>query len=371
MRAAMIRRHGSPADVLRLEEAPTPQPAAGEILIAVAAVGLNHLDVFACQGLTGPGVRGVHLPHVSGVDVAGTVAGRGPGVDGPPRGSRVLVNPAIGCGACRQCRRGEPTMCPDYTILGEHRWGGLADYVTAPARNVVPLPDAMPFVQAAAVPAAYTTAWRAMVTVGRVRPGERVLIVGASGGVGCAALQIAARVGAEVLAIAGSPAKRRRALELGAVAAFDSHTRWIDDVKRWTAAEGVDLVHDAVGAPTWRQSIQSLAMGGRLIVSGATGGDRPEISIRELYQRHGRILGAPMGNWQDFLDVTRLVCRRAIVPEVHAVYPLEQVAEAESVLDRREHFGKIVVRVAPGSDSTQDSEGAAIDGLTAAHRHEV
>lgn len=346
MRAAVIRAHGAPADVLRLEEVPTPRPAAGEILIAVAAVGLNHLDVFACRGLKGPGVRGVRLPHVSGVDVAGTIVGHGSGVSDPPLGSRVLVNPAIGCWACRQCRRGEPTMCPAYRILGEHSWGGLAEHVAAPARNVVALPDGVPFVQAAAVPAAYTTAWRAMVTVGQVRPGERVLIVGASGGVGCAALQIAARVGAEVLAIAGSPEKRQRALSLGAVAAFDSHSRWVDDVRTWTGGEGVDLVHDAVGAPTWRQSIQSVALGGRLTVSGATGGDRPDISIRELYQRHGRILGAPMGNWQDFLDVTRIVFQGAIVPEVHAVYPLAQVAEAETALDRREHFGKIVVQVA-------------------------
>ena len=114
----------------------------------------------------------------------------------------------------------------------------------------------------------------------------------------------------------------------------------------WTGGEGVDLVHDAVGAPTWRRSIQSLAMGGRLVISGATGGDRPDISIREVYQGHGRILGAPMGNWQDFLDVTRLVFGGKLVPEVYAVYPLERVAEAEVALDRREHFGKIVVQVA-------------------------
>jgi NADPH:quinone reductase-like Zn-dependent oxidoreductase len=270
----------------------------------------------------------------------------GPGVHGPDEGTRVLVNPAIGCGHCRQCRRGEPSMCPNYTILGEHRWGGLAEYVLAPARNVLPLPEHVPFVQAAAVPAAYTTAWRAMVTVGQVRPAERVLIVGASGGVGCAALQLAARVGAEVLAVAGSPTKRQRACELGAVATFDSHTDWLPEVLAWTGGEGVDLVHDAVGAPTWRSSILSLAMGGRMVISGATAGDHPEISIREIYQRHGRILGAPMGNWQDFLDVTRLVISRQLVPEVHAVYPLEQLAKAQEALERRQHFGKIVVQVA-------------------------
>jgi NADPH:quinone reductase-like Zn-dependent oxidoreductase len=195
------------------------------------------------------------------------------------------------------------------------------------------------------VPAAYTTAWRGMVTTGRVRAGERVLVVGASGGVGCAALQIGVLSGAQVLALAGTPTKRQRALELGASAAFDSRGDWLSEVLDWTGGEGVDLVHDAVGAPTWRQSIQSLGMGGRLVICGATGGDRPDISIREVYQHHRQILGAPMGNWQDFLDVTRLVFSGQLVPEVFKVYPLEHVAEAEDALDRREHFGKIVVQV--------------------------
>jgi NADPH:quinone reductase-like Zn-dependent oxidoreductase len=344
MRAAVIRQHGA-SDSLRLEAVPIPEPAETELLIRVGAVGLNHLDVFARAGLKGPGVPPIRLPHVSGVDVAGTVAALGPGVDGPPAGQRVLVNPAIGCGTCRQCRRGELSMCPRYSILGEHRWGGLADYVTVPARNVIPLPEHVPFTSAAAVPAAYTTAWRGIVTVGRVRPAERVLVVGASGGVGCAALQIAVLAGAEVLAVAGGPAKRQRALELGAVAAFDSSGNWLAEVLDFTGSEGVDLVHDAVGAPTWRRSIQSLAMGGRMVVCGATAGDSPEISIRELYQHHRQILGAPMGNWQDFLDVTRLVFNGRIEPEVHAVYPLEGIAEAQDALDHREHFGKIVIQV--------------------------
>lgn len=344
MRAAVIREHG-PSDTLRVEDVPTPTPAAGELLIQVGAVGLNHLDVFARQGLSGPGIPHIKLPHVSGVDVTGVVAQLAADVDNVTVGQRVLVDPAIGCGTCRQCRRGELSMCPSYSILGEHRWGGLAEYVTVPARNVIGLPDDIAFTCAAAVPAAYTTAWRGIVTVGRVQPSERVLIVGASGGVGCAALQIAALAGAEVLAVASTPAKRQRARDLGAAAAFDSHADWLADVLAFTNGEGVDLVHDAVGAPTWRRSIQALSMGGRMVICGATGGDRPDISIREIYQRHRQILGAPMGNWQDFLDVTRLVFSGKLVPEVHAIYPLDRVGEAEDALEAREHFGKIVVSI--------------------------
>ena len=339
MRAAVIRQHGA-SDTLRIEHVATPQPAADELLIRVGAVGLNHLDVFARQGLTGPGVHPIQLPHVSGVDVAGTIA------SGPRAGERVLVNPAIGCGTCAQCRRGELSMCPKYTILGEHRWGGLADYVAVPTASVIPLPEDIPFELAAAVPAAYTTAWRGVVTVGHVQPGERLLVVGASGGVGCAALQIGVLAGAEVLAVAGSDSKRQRARELGAVATFDSHTDWLAALLEWTDGAGVDLVHDAVGAPTWPSSIRALGMGGRLVICGATGGDRPDFSIREVYQYHRQILGAPMGNWQDFLQVTRAVCNGQLRPEVHAIYPLERVGEAQDALEGRQHFGKIVISLA-------------------------
>ena len=338
MRAALIREHGA-SNTLRVQEVPTPRPGPDELLIRVGAVGLNHLDVFARQGLKGPGVHPIILPHVSGVDVAGTIAA------GPRAGERVLVDPAIGCGVCRQCRRGELSMCSSYTILGEHRWGGLAEYVVVPASNVIPLPDAIPFTQAAAVPAAYTTAWRGVITVGRVQPGERLLVVGASGGVGCAALQIGVRAGAEVLAIAGTEAKRLRARELGAVAAFDSRSDWLSQVMEWTDGEGVDLVHDAVGAPTWSSSIRALAMGGRMVICGATAGDNPDLSIREIYQHHRQILGAPMGSWQDFLQVTRLVFTGQLIPEVYAVYPLERIGEAEDALEGRQHFGKIVVSI--------------------------
>ena len=345
MCAAIIRQHGGP-EAIKIERVATPKPGSGDVLIAVAAVGLNHLDVFAREGLKGPGVPPVHLPHVSGVDIAGVIAAQGEGVSEPRVGARVLVNPSVGCGVCKFCRRGEYTMCAQHRIIGEHLWGGLAEYVVVPARNVILLPEQVRFTQAAAVPAAYTTAWRAVVTVGQLRVGERVLIVGASGGVACAALQIAVQAGARVYATVGSAAKRKRALELGAEKVFDSHAHWGDAVLRETNDEGVNLVLDAVGAPTWRQSIQSLAMEGRMVISGATGGDNPAISIREIYQWHRRILGAPLGNWQDFMEVTQLVFNGAIVPEVFAVYPLEKIAEAEQALDERKHFGKIVIEVA-------------------------
>ncbi|MCL6521455.1 MAG: zinc-binding dehydrogenase [Firmicutes bacterium] len=348
MRAVVIRRHGGP-EVLRLEEVAVPRPGPGEILLRVEAVALNHLDIFARQGLSGPGVPPIRLPHVSGVDIVGRVAAFGP-PDGPETslpapGQRVLVYPGISCGQCRYCRRGEPTMCPRYAIIGEHRWGGLAEYVAVPARNVVAVPEGVAPEVAAAVPAVYTTAWRGVITVGRLRPGERVLVVGASGGLGVAQLQIALAAGATVAVTAGSEEKRRRLLELGASVAFDSRADWEVEVRAWTGGEGVDLALDAVGGPTLPATLRCLGMGGRVVLSGATGGDDLHLSVREVYQWHRRILGAPMGNWEDFLAVTRMVWAGLLHPVIHAVYPLEEIARAEREIEERRHVGKIVIRV--------------------------
>lgn len=348
MRAVLIRRHGGP-EVLSIEMVPTPRPSAGEILVRVTATALNHLDIFARQGLSGPGVHPIHLPHVSGVDIAGVVAAHGATLpnqpDMPLIGQRVLINSAIGCGTCRWCRRGEPSMCPDYRILGEHLWGGLADCVVVPALNVIPIPDTVPSVVAAAIPAVYTTAWRGVVTVAKLKPSDRVLVVGASGGLGSAQLQIAVASGAQVVGTASTPVKRQKGLAIGAAAMFDSTGDWAADVMDWTDGEGLDVVFDSVGGPTLRSSLRCLSMGGALVISGATGGDKPDLSIREIYQRHRRILGAPMGNWEDFLQVTSLVWRGLLQPQIHAVYALDEIADAERELEERRHFGKIVIRV--------------------------
>lgn len=351
MKAVLIREHGGP-EVLNIDEIPLPRPKTGEVLVEVIATALNHLDIFAREGLKGPGVPKISLPHISGVDIVGYVVAYGE-MDHktqeklPAIGKRVLINSAFGCGECRYCRHGEPSMCQDYKIVGEHIWGGLAEYVVAPAKNIIEVPDHILSVEAAAIPAVYTTAWRAVVTVGQIKPSDRVLIVGASGGLGSAQLQIAVTAGAEVIAIAGSEQKRQQALELGASAVFDSHGSWWEEVLDYTDNQGVQLAFDAVGAPTFRNSLNCLDMGGKLILSGATAGDFPEISIREIYQRHRQVLGAPMGNWEDFLQVTSLIWRGKFKPIIHKVYPLEKIAEAQFALENRQHFGKIVIEISP------------------------
>ena len=348
MKAAIIREHGGP-EVLKIEEIEIPKPGLQEVLIKVEVTALNHLDIFAREGLKGPGVPKVTLPHISGVDIVGRVVEYGPGQARqgrrPKEGERVLVNPSFGCGECRFCRAGEPSMCRDYKIVGEHVWGGLAEYVVVPAKNIISVPAHVPSETAAAVPAVYTTAWRGVVTVGKIKPSDRVLVVGASGGLGSAQMDIAVASGATVIGIAGSETKRKKGLKMGAAAMFDSYGDWENEVMRWTEYEGVDLVFDSVGKPTFRKSLNCLKMGGKLVLSGATAGDFPEISVREIYQWHRQILGAPMGNWEDFIQVTDYVWQGKLHPPIHSIYPLEKIAEAQIELDKRNHFGKIVIKI--------------------------
>ena len=343
MRAVVVHRHGGP-EVLSYEEAPRPEPGPGEALIRVRATSLNRLDLWARSGPPGPVYpwKEPHFPIISGSDCAGEVAAVGPGVGDVRPGDRVVLYPSLFCGSCDYCRAGEQTMCLDYHIFGEHTAGAMAEYAVAPAGNLLPLPGHVPFAAAAAMPVAFTTAWRMLMTAARLRAGESVLVLGVGGGVGSAALVLARRTGATVFAAASTPERRRKAEEHGAGATVDSRGPFSAAVLERTNGRGVDVVVDPLGA-TWPESIRSLARGGRLVVCGATAGNRPEIDIRELYQRHRRILGAPMGNWRDFTGVMGLFVAGEIAPIVDRVFPLAEAGDAHRRAESGESFGKVVL----------------------------
>jgi NADPH:quinone reductase-like Zn-dependent oxidoreductase len=344
MRAAVIREHGGPEKV-RVEQMPRPSvEAPDDVIVRVRACALNRLDIFARQGISGPGVRAVHLPHISGVDVAGEVTEVGMGVERWRPGHRVVLYPGLSCGHCGACARGEDTMCRHYRIFGEDTHGGLAEYCRIGAGNLESLPDDVPFEQAAALPTAYTTAWRMVVTVGNLRPQERVLVLGAGGGVGVAAVQIARRLGAYVFGVTSGSDRAQRLEEVGVGRVIDRLTDDFESVvMNETSGSGVDVVVNPVGGATWRPAIRSLAMGGRMLICGATIGDDPDLSIREIYQSHRQILGAPLGNRQDFRSVLDMLSRGEIKPAIHATMPLEAVAEAHRLIEEGKSFGKVVL----------------------------
>lgn len=346
MKAAVQIAHGSIEEAISVREIPTPVPGPEDVLIRVRAATLSRKDLFALQDLRGPGMRTrPPLPHVNGADGAGEVAAVGSAVTGWKVGDRVVTYGGLYCRTCEFCQMGEPTACLHYGAMGEQIWGSHAEYVAVPAYTLEAIPLEMEFERAVFAGGAWVTAWRMLVTTARVQPGETVLIVGASGGVGTGGIRIAKMGGCRVIAVVGGKWKAQRALELGADVAVD-HTRedFQERALELTGGRGVDIVMDSVGAQTWRKSINSLRMFGRMVICGATSGDSPEISIREVYQRHRQILGAPKGNRTDFRNLLRCLSDGRLEPVIHARLPLGDIHSALRMLQGRDFFGKILVQ---------------------------
>jgi alcohol dehydrogenase len=337
--AVAFHEHGGP-EVLRYGPYPTPEPGSGEVRVRVGAVALNRLDIFVRQGM--PGVQ-TPLPHISGGDVAGTVELLGPGVEGVALGDRVLIDPAFACGQCEYCLAGEVPRCLHGATLGEEVDGGLAEYVRVPAGNLLPLPEGLDVLEAAALPIAYGTAWRMLLTRAALRPTETVYIVG-SGGVSVAALQIARMAGARVIISVGDDDKVAKAEALGADLVFNHRaTDAVQAVRAFTRKRGADVVVDSVGRATWAQSQLCLGKGGRLVTCGATSGFELKTDARYLFWREQSLIGSngwTRGELRALLDA---VGRGRVQPIVEHVYALADAARAERDLEAHGAFGKLVL----------------------------
>jgi NADPH:quinone reductase-like Zn-dependent oxidoreductase len=340
MKAAAFHEFGGP-ERIRVEEVPIPTPGAGEALIRVRACALNHLDLWVLGGL--PALK-TPLPFWTGCDIAGEVEAVGPGVSGVSRGTRVAVNPSLSCGACEWCVRGEDSMCVRYAILGEHVRGGLAEYVVAPAANLLPLPSHVGFEDAAAFILVNMTAWRMLVTQAALRPAEDLLIHGVGGGVSSAAVQIGKLCGARVFVTSSSDDKLRRAKALGADEGVNyAQADWTKAVREWTGKRGVDVVLDNVGASTWAGSVRALTAGGRLVTCGATTGPIVETDLRIVFWKQLRIIGSTMSNRKEFRDVMGQLFSGRLKPVVDRTFPLADTTAALALLEKGEQFGKIVI----------------------------
>ncbi len=340
MRAVRIHQHGGP-EVLRTEDAPTPTPGPTDVLVKVRAVALNHIDLWVRGGLPRLSLT---FPHILGADVAGVAAALGDRVTGLRVGDEVILAPGVSCGQCPACVAGDDTLCPGFSVLGEHVPGGYAEYVVAPRANAVPKPARLSFEEAAAVPLVFQTAWNMLVTHARIRSGETVLIWGAGSGVGSAGLQIARLFAGRVIATAGAGWKLDRAKALGADEVINHSEQSVaDEVRRLTDRRGVDVVFDHVGAQTWETSLKALARGGRLVTCGATVGPEATTDIRYIFGRQLSIHGTWLGAKRELHELLPLVVAGRLSPIVHTVLPLAQAAEAHRIMERREHFGKIVL----------------------------
>jgi len=339
MRAAIFHEHGGP-EVVRIEQVERPRPGRGQVLVQVRASAMNHLDLWVRRGMP----IETTMPHIGGSDVAGVIAEVGDEVDAGRVGERVVINPSLGCGRCRQCARGEESMCARFRILGEHTDGGFAEFVAAEADHVYRIPDEMPFEEAAAIPVSYMTAWRALVSRAALRPGEDVLVIGASGGTALAAVQIARLMGARVFAVTKGAEKMERLRELGADVVYDrAETDWSKAVYKDTGKRGVDVVVENVGAPTWVGSVRALASGGRLVTYGGTGGPKVELDIRAVFWRQIQVIGTTMASRGEFEDLLRVIFAGRLRPIVDSVMPLDDARAAHERLEAGGQFGKIVL----------------------------
>lgn len=351
MRAALLTGHGG-NEVVRIGERPVPPRGRGEVRVRLHAASLNQVDLYmrnSGAGITHP------LPMILGVDGAGVVDTVDDDEPTLRPGQRVMLYPALHCGRCEFCLRGDPVLCTTVGYLGEHRDGTMAGFVTVPARNVFALPDALSFEEGAALGVAHLTAWRMLFTQARVQPWETVLIFGIGGGVSLAALQLAKMIGARALVTSRSADKLERALALGADAAIDSSR---EDVARralaLTGGRGVDVVIENVGAAVWPAALKSLVRGGRLVTCGATSGDQPGADLRRLFIRQLQVMGSTLGNPGELRDLLTTCERHGVRPVIDEVVPMDELPRAFDRLEAGAQFGKIVLRI-PTDHSRRDA----------------
>jgi NADPH:quinone reductase-like Zn-dependent oxidoreductase len=308
-----------PLSGLRVADHPMPVAPPGWVLIAVRAAALNHHDLWTLRGV---GVDERRLPIVLGCDASGVAA------DGTP----VIVHAVV-----TSDPSGDETLADDRSLLSEVHDGTMAQWVAVPARNVVPKPAVLPFVEASCLPTAWLTAYRMLFTQAQVRPGQRVLVQGAGGGVATAAVMLARAAGAHVTVAARDPHRLARAVELGAHEAVGSGDR---------LPRRVHAVIDTVGTATLDHSLRSLESGGVVVVSGATAGHLAAVDLRRLFFRQLRLLGSTMGTKAELVSLVRFVIDTDLVPPIDTVLPIGRAPEAFARLASGEAFGKVVLEVA-------------------------
>lgn len=341
MKVARIYRHGGPEELV-YEDAPEPKIKANEVLIKVRAAALNHLDLFVRAGI--PGLR-FPMPHILGSDVAGEVAEAGSLCDRVKPGWRVLLSPGLSCRQCEHCLNGRDNFCRGFTMFGYAVDGGDCEWLAAPEYSVIQIPDTMSFETAAATPLVFLTAWHMLMGRAQLRPGEDVLVLAASSGVGMAAVQIAKLFQCRVIATAGGEAKLERAKQLGADHVIDHYREDISaEVRKLTGKRGVDVVFEHVGVATFKKSLESLSAGGRLVTCGCTTGYDAALDLRFLFSKQWSLLGSFMGSMGELHEVLKFVFRGQLRPVVDRVFPLAEIRAAHEYLERKEQFGKVVLQ---------------------------
>jgi NADPH:quinone reductase-like Zn-dependent oxidoreductase len=335
VKAAVITEHGGPGSIKIDNNFPDPEPGPEDVVLKVGAASLNYHDIFTRNGM--PGIQ-IPMPVIMALDFAGEIVEVGKEVSDWKAGDRVLIDPVdrVGQGG----------------LIGEVSHGGLAEYCGVAAHHLVALPDSISYEQAACLPVAYGTALRMMYTIGDIQAGDKVMILGASGGVGTCAVQLAKRRGCEVIACASSQSKLDRLANIGA----DRLVNYIDeDFVKWVYRnygkphrrqfdKGLDVIVNFTGGDTWVKSLKVLHRGGKLLTCGATAGFDPTEDLRYIWTFELKVLGSNGWMRDDLFELIRLIEDGSLVPTIDKCLPLEQINEAFRLLEEREVFGKVVIK---------------------------
>jgi len=332
VKALVLRQHGGLEQLEVVADHPRPAVTDGHVVIRVRASSFNYHDVFTVRGM--PGIK-VPLPVVIGLDMAGEIVETGASVDGWKAGDRVLVNPL-------NKKKG---------LMGEMMDGGMAEYCLVSVEQLIRMPDGVSFEEAAALPVAYGTAHRMLITHNTIKKGDRVLVLGASGGVGTGCVILAKMLGAEVIACAGSADKLERLKALGADHVIDYKTtdfsKWAVEKygkpQRRTYEGGVDVVINFTGGDTWVPSLRCLKRGGSLLVCGATAGHDPKEDLRYIWSFELKVIGSNSFYDDDLSALMSMIASGRIKPVIDKVLPLEQAAEGLRLIQDREVMGKVIV----------------------------
>jgi NADPH:quinone reductase-like Zn-dependent oxidoreductase len=340
--AMVIERHGGP-EVIERRTIDLGQLGPRQVRVRVHAVALNHLDLWVRRG--GPAFD-LQYPHRLGADIAGVVEALGAGARGANVGDRVMVHPAISCGACTACKQGRDNLCRSYHILGESTQGGYARHVHVPDDNLLPIGDDLDFTTAAALPLVTLTAWQMAFRKGEVRPGHSVLVNAAGSGVSTMLIQMCKLAGARVIASTTSAAKVEPARALGADAVILSSEQDLSkEVKRLTGKVGVDIAFDHVGGSLFEKSLAATRWGGRVVICGTTAGFTPAIDLRSIFFKQLEIRGSTMGSKGDLAEALPMMLDGRLRPVVDRTLSLWEAPAAHRLLEERQVFGKLVLLV--------------------------